>query len=141
MATKRLVEKYHFCENKVVCKCFESFICFQLSSCLHLLFSGAMINHSEAKQPVEERVHFPTVTEESGQETGGPKGCRDHQEMPLSGLLSLFSYTTQGTLPRGDIAPLSPYIDWALPQKTIHQENAPQACLQVNLMEAIPFPD
>lgn len=38
----------------------ESLICFQLSSCLHLLFSGATIKHSEAKQPVEERVHFPT---------------------------------------------------------------------------------
>lgn len=114
----------------------ESLICFQLSSCLNLLFSGAMIKHSEAKQSVE-FIPQPVI-EESWQEPGGRRGCRDHQEMPLTGLLSLFSYATQGTLPRSDIAPLSPHIDWALPQKTIHQENTSQACLQANPMEAIP---
>lgn len=116
IATKRLVEKSHFCEHKAVRKSIRVhncnswvLICFQLSSCLHLLFSSAMIKHSEAKQPVEERVHLPTRHwEESGQEPGGPRGCRDHHEMPLSGCSVCFPTQPRAPCP-GVTLPLSPH--------------------------------
>lgn len=74
IATKRLVEKSHFCEHKAVRKSIRVhncnswvLICFQLSSCLHLLFSSAMIKHSEAKQPVRKGfISQPDIEKSQG---------------------------------------------------------------------------
>ena len=57
------------------------------------------------------------------------------------GLLSLVSYSTQDHLPRDSTA----HSEMGPPTSLINQENVPQACSQVNLLEAFsqrrfPFP-
>lgn len=66
---------------------------------------------------------------QTGKGPGGRGWCRGHGEERLTGLLSQLSY---GHQPRSGTA----HSELCPPTSTANQENAPQACLQANQVEA-----